>query len=482
MLILFCISLSIGAVLYYQFGYSLGEVLIVGALWGALFCIVFRSKRALILGLALCATVLLGALRFWVIDPAQPPLGNHALTGTVRRVDARLDKTLIVVRPDGDKSQIQITTYDPIVVLPGDRISFRGTIVLPEDFVTETGRVFDYDGYLESRGVDAVMYRAQITNNELKTISPFLFIVRQATYIRHWIGETLARYIMFPVDGIVAGMLVGFQGSLPKYLSDIFRTTGTLHTLVLSGYNITILAGFLGLLFRRFPFKVKTLAIFLGIIGLVCISGAGVAAVRAGIMGSIALLAGATLNTYNVFRALVLAFLFFFFTNPITLFVDPGFHLSFLATFFIIALLPLLKEKITWIPEWKKIQGRELFLLSVGLPLFILPYLMYFSGLFPFVSPLTNIVMVPIIPLLMIGGIMVIVVSPIPFLAGSIGALTGIVGSITIVILSFFARFPQWNTPPLSGWGVVLVYSLIIFLVFRNTITKYYYELKNSFV
>jgi competence protein ComEC len=304
---------------------------------------------------------------------------------------------------------------------------------------------------------------------------------RLATSIRFWIAGVLGSYINFPVDGIVGGMLVGFQGGIPKYLSDIFRYTGTLHTLVLSGFNITVLAGFLGLLFQRLPFRIKTILIGMGIVTLVIISGAGVAAVRAGIMGSIALIAGMSLQNYNVFRALLLSFLFFFFISPQTIFVDPGFHLSFLATVFIILLLPILNEKITWIPVYKKLNLRELLILAVGLPIFMLPYTMYLSGLFPLVSPLANIFLVPVIPVLMLGGLVVVTLSFVPFLANIVGGITSFIGVIVIKVLTFFNTLPMWHTPAISGWGVTIFYSVLFVLVFRKEIIIYFEHLRNTF-
>ncbi len=479
MLVLFCISLIVGAIGYQVLNLSLIEVVLLSVVWGIFFVFLFRSKRSLLFGLAMASTVVLGALRFWALPVYDVPLGNQALIGAVLRTDTRLDKTLLIVKPDTYDARIQLTVFEKTTLLPGDRMSFRGIIELPEDFITETGRTFDYDGYLESRGVSAVMYRAQVIALPERERG-FVDIARTSTVIREWIATTLGRFIIFPIDGIVSGMLVGFQGGIPDSLSDIFRNTGTLHTLVLSGYNITILAGFLGLLLRRVHFKIKTIGIFIGITTLVLVSGAGVAAVRAGIMGSIALLAGATLNTYNVFRALIVALLFFFFTNPKTIFVDPGFHLSFLATFFIIALLPLLKEKTPWIPEWRW-NIKETLLLAVGLPLFMLPYLMYFSGLFPLVSPFANIVMVPLIPLLMIGGLLTIVVSFIPLLATGVGLLTSFFGTITIKLLELFSFVPQWNTPLLSGWGVTLFYIVFLVLIFRKEIQQQIIEYKRIF-
>ncbi len=476
MLILFCISLIFGATLFFSFGFSILEVSIVSVLWGTLFCFVLKNKRAIILGLALGTTVLLGAIRVWMIPVVEPPLGNQAFVGVIKSVDERLDKTLLRVRIKDTNTNIQVTIREKQNLLPGDTVSVRGKVELPEDFVTDTGRIFDYDSYLSSRGVDAVVSFAQVVRIKQANFS----INKLATQIRNFIAETLAENINFPVDGIVAGMLVGFQGAIPKYLSDIFRETGTLHTLVLSGYNITVLAGFLGLLFRKLPFKIKTVLIALGIGTLVLISGAGVAATRAGIMGSIALLSGVTLQSYNVLRALFVSLLFFFFLSPETIFVDPGFHLSFLATLFIVTILPILKERFTFIPN-SKFNLRELIILAVGLPIFMLPYMMYFSGLFPLVSPVANIFLAPIIPVLMLGGVAVVSLSFVPFVSSAIGFIVSFIGDIAIRVLTFFASFPQWQTPTLPGWCVVLFYFILFVTIFRKEIVIYFAHLRNIF-
>ncbi|MEK7106268.1 MAG: ComEC/Rec2 family competence protein [Patescibacteria group bacterium] len=476
MLILFCISLILGATLFFSFGFYFLEIGIVSVLWGTLFCFLARTKKVLVLGLTLTFTVILGALRMWMIPVSEVPFGNQAFTAVVKSVDERLDKTMLVVRMDNSDAVVQVTLREKQRVLPGDAVSVRGKVELPEDFVTNTGRLFDYDQYLSSKGVDAVVGFGQVVKLEDGKIS----FTRVATRIRQWIAQTLSSHIAFPVDGIVAGVLVGFQGGIPKYLSDIFRDTGTLHTLVLSGYNITVLAGFLGLLLRRLPFRIRTVLIGVGIALLVLVSGAGVAAVRAGIMGSIALVASMSLQNYSVLRALFLSALLFFFVSPMTIFVDPGFHLSFLATLFIITLLPILKEKFVFIPN-DRFNIRELLVLAVGLPIFMLPYMMYFSGLFPLVSPIANIFLVPIIPVLMLAGLLVVAFSFIPFLAGIVGSLTSFIGLIAIKVLTFFSMFPQWQTPALPGWCVVLIYIVLFVVVFRKEINSYVGHVRKMF-
>jgi predicted membrane metal-binding protein len=145
-------------------------------------------------------------------------------------------------------------------------------------------------------------------------------------------------------------------------------------------------------------------------------------------------------------------------------FVDPGLHLSFLATLFIITILPILKNKLAGDigtkPKWKT-NLLETVILAVGLPIFMLPYMMYFSGLFPLVSPIANIVLVPIIPILMLGGLTTLVLSFVPFLASIFGAVTSFVGIVAIKIVSF--------------------YIVLFTIIFRKNIKLYFEHLRNIF-
>ena len=128
-----------------------------------------------------------------------------------------------------------------------------------------------------------------------------------------------------------------------------------------------------------------------------------------------------------------------------------------------------------------KVNLRELLILAFGLPIFMLPYMMYFSGLFPWVSPIANIVLVPVIPSLMLGGLAVIVSSPLPFIAKIFGAVTTFVGFISIKILTFLSSLPQWQTPAVSGWGVTVIYTILFLIIFRKEIIDYFEQLRNIF-
>lgn len=478
MLELFAIALTIGAIFYRTLHADWFVIFLLAFSCAAFLSFLFRSKKGILFSVAIGATVVLGALAVWRAEVTVPNgvFGTRAFDARVRSVDRRLDKTNLIVRDAVYGVNVQVSTSDGEGMLPGDVVSIRALINRPESFLTQAGRLFDYPQYLESRGIVAVGNNAQVVVEKKGKWSPARF----ATTARFAIADIFSRFVSFPTDGVLAGMTVGYQGGIPADVSDLFRVTGVLHVLVLSGYNITLLAGFLTLLLKPLPFKSRTIVTIAAIALLVLISGSGIASIRAGIMGGIALFAGLARRTYQPLRALTLAYVLFFVLTPTTIFSDPGFHLSFLATAFMILVLPKVETIFSFVPRTKHVDVRELLMLALTVPIFMLPYTMYFSGLFPLASPFANIVLAVVTPLCMVAGVLLVVVSFIIPIGQLIGTLISSVGSVVLHALEFFSKLPSWNTPEISWWIVVLLYGTLLYILFKKEIRFYLLQLQNS--
>lgn len=468
------VCLTIGAMLYRVFHLDIGMVVGVGIVVVIILSSIVRSVRGGVGALFLGGMLILGALALWRVDQVVPQelFGKRAFEAKVLSVDRRLERTLIVVREGDYQQKIQGSVLGVSEVLPGDTISMRGEVVVPEDFVTDSGRIFGYQSYLASKGIVGVVNNVQIVLVDRGGFS----LSRFATTLRYSAADIFAQHVSFPFDGVLAGMLVGYQGGLPASIQDLFRDTGVLHILVLSGYNITLLAGFLGILLHRVSFRMRSVVTIIAIIVLVLISGAGVASVRAGIMGSIAIFAGLAVRTYQPLRALSIAYIVFFLSSPMMLFVDPGFHLSFLATFFMIIIFPKVENAVTFIPKSAHVDMRELVMLALTIPLFMLPYMMYFAGTFPFASPVANILFALVTPVTMIAGVILIALSWLGPLAALIGTVMSLFGKYLIGLLEVLARLPVWNTPALSWWGVLCIYCIVLWVLFRKEIIEYFLQ------
>ncbi len=474
---LIALSLTCGALVYRSFHVSLDMIGFVACFIALGVFLMIRTMRGIVFGLLLGASFVCGALLLWQHDEVAPKevFGDRAFDARVVSVDRRLDKTVLVVNEMIYDTKLNVTLYSHQKLLPGDIVAVTGRVMEPKDFVTETGRVFPYEEYLASKGVVGIVNRANVY---LVSEGGFS-LSRLTTILRFRIADIFSRYVSFPVDGVLSGMLVGYQGGLPQNIQDLFRDTGVLHVLVLSGYNITLLAGFLGLLMRRLPFRLRTILIILSIALLVLISGAGVASVRAGVMGSIALIAGLSIHTYRPLRALVIAYLFFFVLSPTTIFVDPGFHLSFLATFFMIVVLPKIEPLFHGIPSTPYVDLRELVLLAVLVPIFMLPYMMYFNGAFPFASPFANMLLAVVTPLIMLGGVALLALSWIPFLVQFVGGCISLFGELLIWALQVLHQLYIWHTPPLAWWSVDLIYIVFLVWLFRVELMMYVSQLRS---
>lgn len=95
-----------------------------------------------------------------------------------------------------------------------------------------------------------------------------------------------------PHAGLLNGILFGTKATIPKELMDALIATGTLHIVALSGMNITILetliARTLGHIFHHRLTSFLTICL---IIGFILFVGPSPSVIRAGIMGSMALIA-----------------------------------------------------------------------------------------------------------------------------------------------------------------------------------------------
>jgi competence protein ComEC len=289
-----------------------------------------------------------------------------------------------------------------------------------------------------------------------------------------------SRNVPYPADSVVSGMVLGVQGDITPDMKNLFLTTGTLHTLVLSGYNITLLASVLATIFQSFSQRVRTVFSATGIAFLVGVSGVGVAALRAGIMGSLALFAVVTRRVYDPLRGLVIAYLFFFLANPYEIFADPGFHLSFIATFSIIVLYPRIEARVVRTEHriWKPVLST--IVLSTTMPMLTLPYTMYFSGIFGLSSPIANSAASLLVPIITVAGMVLLVCSFVSPLATGVGSALGFVTKTLITVLRWCNHIPIWNTPPLSGWSVVGVYVMIVFVFCKKDIFIFFARLHKS--
>ncbi|KKU67949.1 MAG: ComEC/Rec2-related protein [Parcubacteria group bacterium GW2011_GWA2_47_16] len=346
----------------------------------------------------------------------------------------------------------------------GDRLELFGFIAKPKNFSDETTlREVDYRAYLAKDGIYYEMFRPRVTllsGGQGSWLVEKLFAFKGA-----FIGNT-SRLIPEPHAALLGGLVVGAKQSLGKKLLDDFRTVGVIHIVVLSGYNITIIAYFIEWLFSRFRKSLRLILASVGIVLFAVMVGASATVVRATIMALLVLLARSTGRIYAVTRALLIAGFFMLLHNPKILVFDTSFQLSFLATVGLIYFSPLIEPKVKWITEkWKL---REIVVATISTQIFVLPFLLYKTGLFSVVSLPVNLLILTAIPATMLLGFLagisafVSTMLALPFAYGAYALLAYELG-----VVEWFARLPfaSITLAAFPSWLVILVY-LFYFVIY----------------
>lgn len=349
----------------------------------------------------------------------------------------------------------------------GDHVRVQGKMVLPEPFETETGRTFRYDRFLAKDGIGALVEFAEIETLE-EGSGARVFVMRALLAAKHLFQEGLASALPEPSASLASGLITGGKQGLGQDLLDAFIIAGLVHIVVLSGYNVMIVAEAVLRAFGRFGKRNAAILAGSTIALFVIAAGAGAASIRAGLMAGLGLLARATGRTYAVVRALLVVAFLMLLWNPLLLAYDPGFQLSFIATLGLILLSPILEKKLMRI---RSAFWRDLLAVTLAAQIAVLPLLLYQTGIFSLVSLPANLLVLPIVPLAML----------LSFVAGIMGmalpAIAPVFGFPAHVFLSyiietgrFLANLPlaSLSVPQFPFLVTILAYIGLGWLVYKG--------------
>jgi competence protein ComEC len=174
-------------------------------------------------------------------------------------------------------------------------------------------------------------------------------------------------------------------------------------------------------------------------------------------------------------RALAVAVLLMLFWNPI-IFYDVSFVLSVIATFGLITLGEFVERHITRVPAWHYFNIRSITASTIAVQIFILPALLYFSGVLSFVSLPANILVLPLVPLTMCVGF---VAGMLGFLHHSLAFIPSLITDVLlrymILVAEFSASLPFSSVivPSFSIWIVVVAYVPLIAIAIRCYYTEW---------
>ena len=346
----------------------------------------------------------------------------------------------------------------------GQEVVVQGMLEKPTSFVTDTKRIFDYEAYLAKDTIYYVMQYADVVifGEGEGSIQRSLYV------LKHNFLEQIYRFIPQPESGLLAGILFGQKSALSDEMEDKFRIVGLMHIVVLSGYNVSLVIQIFTKLLAFLPRNVRALLAVLGIAGFALLVGAGPTVIRASIMAVFIVLADVLGARYNITRALFIAGFIMIMWNPMILYFDISFQLSFLATYGLIALSSKIEQWFKFLPKIFAI--RESAVATISAQIMVLPLLIYSIGEFSLISPLVNILVLFAVPIAMLTGFITAVFGMVlPFLAPIIGFITTYLLKYQLWMVDVFAGLPFANIsiPPFHVVFMIMLYGLIFRWVYQ---------------
>lgn len=259
-----------------------------------------------------------------------------------------------------------------------------------------------------------------------------------AIEIRNSFSAHVADAIDEPASNLGIGYLLGQKRGLPNNLIEALQIVGLTHIVVASGYNLTILVRLARKLFVKISKYLSMLTSVALIAGFLAITGLSPSMTRAGLVAILSLWAWYYGRKFHPVTLLALAAAVTVLYNPSYVWGDIGWSLSFAAFAGVMIIAPLMQSYFyanEEPPFLQKIIGE-----TVSAQLATAPIILVAFGQFSNIAFLSNLLILPFIPVTML----------LVFIAG--------IGSYIAPALS-----------SLFGWPAELVLNAMIFVIEKTS-------------
>jgi len=324
-----------------------------------------------------------------------------------------------------------------------DSLILQGNLRRPYGFSSGS---YSYRDYLSRQGIYLVMH----IKNSLQIIPQFnkggSRLVIFSLWLRTRMEGVISRYLPVLPAGILSAMVLGQRKSIPWLVNDSMVKSGTVHILVVSGFNVGIVAFIINLLLKilRIRRKVRIILVVIVLFIYCLATGATNPVIRATVMGVVFLLVHLLKREADIYNCLACAALFILIINP-RQFFDVGFQLSFSSVLAIVYLYPKLKHLLRTESCKVKIFRfiAEGCLVSFSAWMRTIGIIAYNFHIIAPVTVLANIVIVPLATLITLCGFSLVLCGLFcPFLAGVFGTTTAMLITLLLNINSAVIKIP----------------------------------------
>jgi len=365
-----------------------------------------------------------------------------------RQQDGRVNFEFIVTgAPAGVPEKLRLNWYAPQMPVKGGQ-SWEMTVRLKRPHGLSNPGGFDYEAWLFSNHIGATGYVRPMP--AARQIEPQFEITRYLAQLRQQLSDSLDN-AMPNSDwlGVVKALAIGSQDAITKQQWEIFRKTGTVHLMVISGAHIGLVAGLVFLLVRRIwiwtnilrvsPQNVAAIMAWLAALCYTALAGFSIPTQRALLMLTVGLCALVWQRHTAPIQVLLLALLIVVLFDPLAV-LSVGFWLSFAAVFLLIYINA---GRLGRGHFWSKTAK-----LHTSMAIGLAPFLIVFFQQVSLVAPLANWMAVPVIGVLIV---------PLVLFAAFVAVISpGIAGKL-LYLVDQALQYLGWVLQEMAAWPLATI-------------------------
>jgi competence protein ComEC len=383
--------------------------------------------------------------------------------------DKRVKKTIVEL-----EARSLIAHSDTIPVCGRIRVTLEGDVGYGERLILY-GRLnppppsrnpggFDYERWLTGQDIYGIMFPDSVVVVGKNFGNRFILLVER---IRSYIGTTIDRDIGGNPGAFLKGIIIGERGVIPTEVREVFRNTGVVHILAVSGLHVSVIAAMLFLVIRlfRLPNYLNIMMTSTCLVMYAFMIDLRPSVVRATIMSILLMITVLTERDTDTLNTLCVAAFAILIWNPQSLF-DASFQLSFGAAAGIIYLYPKIYPLI-------RVRNRGIdnavikpFTVSLSAQAGTTLLAAYYFYRLPVISLIANLFVIPLTGLCIGTGLLLPIVNllKIDILNKVFASAVYGVTTLTLSVVNLFGKVPHghfWIGSP-SPLFLVIYFILLV--------------------
>jgi competence protein ComEC len=431
-----------------------------------LLCIpMLRSRRWWIVGVIALLGVTVGIARG--ADYLSSISGYDAYMNTQTSVEGR-----IVSDPQDAGKSMQAFQIDRVTIrgktLPGELYisTSSKTILKRGDTLRITGKL--KPGFATYQGAMSYATVSSLTRHP--------DLVRD---VREHFTSSVRSYVVEPMASLGIGFVVGQRTALPPDLDEQLKIVGLTHIVVASGYNLTILVRFARRLLARHSRYLALVLSLVLMLTFVAFSGLSPSMNRAVAVTGLSLIAWYYGRRFHPLLLIGYVAAGTAMINPVYVWADLGWYLSFFAFAGVLIIAPLIATAI--FKEKQAPAFAQLVLETLSAELMTLPLIALVFGIFPTFGLLANILVGPLIPFAMVAtalaglaGMLLPIAAPVVAMPASV-----IIGYV-VAVVEWLAGIEWAQLPVVISLVIVVCWFSLLLVLSIYIWRRYKYNFRSS--